>query len=97
MITMNVLGRKGRLGNQMFQYAMLIGVGDKHGYRVIIDEDIDSKSHNNFSIRNIFDIKLSHFYHEAGIHTNKKYSHWIAIFDLVGGCLGGRSGSKTNV
>jgi hypothetical protein len=81
MITNNSIGTYGQLGNQMFQYAMLIGVGDKHGYRVIIDEDIDSKSHNNFSIRNIFDIKLSHFYHEAGIHTNKKYVEEQFHFD----------------
>ena len=32
MIGYNHLGRNGRLGNQMFQYASLRGIADKHGY-----------------------------------------------------------------
>ena len=32
MIGYNHLGRNGRLGNQMFQYAALRGIADKHGY-----------------------------------------------------------------
>ena len=32
MIGFNYLGRKGRLGNQMFQYAALRGIAEKHGY-----------------------------------------------------------------
>lgn len=36
MITFNRLGNHGQLGNQMFQYAMLIGVAAKHGYEIRI-------------------------------------------------------------
>jgi hypothetical protein len=32
MIGYNHLGRNGRLGNQMFQYASLRGIAAKHGY-----------------------------------------------------------------
>ena len=32
MISFNYLGNLGRLGNQMFQYAALIGISEKHGY-----------------------------------------------------------------
>lgn len=32
MITFNSLGRFGKLGNQMFQYAALIGLAEKNGY-----------------------------------------------------------------
>jgi len=32
MIGFNYLGRKGRLGNQIFQYAALRGICEKHGY-----------------------------------------------------------------
>ncbi len=32
MIGYNTLGTNGRLGNQMFQYASLRGIADKHGY-----------------------------------------------------------------
>tara|TARA_B100000131_G_scaffold258434_1_gene253712 strand:+ start:641 stop:1489 length:849 start_codon:yes stop_codon:yes gene_type:complete len=32
MIGFNYLGRKGRIGNQIFQYATLRGIAEKHGY-----------------------------------------------------------------
>ena len=36
MITMSRLGRMGRLGNQMFQYAMLLELQERYGYEVAI-------------------------------------------------------------
>jgi hypothetical protein len=38
MIGYNHLGKNGRLGNQMFQYASLRGIADKHGYDFMIPE-----------------------------------------------------------
>ena len=38
MIGFNHLGIVGRLGNQMFQYAALRGIADKHGYEFTIPE-----------------------------------------------------------
>jgi hypothetical protein len=35
-ISFNTLGRFGRLGNQMFQYAFLLGIGSKYGYEISI-------------------------------------------------------------
>jgi len=32
MIGMNALGQNGRLGNQMFQYAALVGIAKNLGY-----------------------------------------------------------------
>ena len=34
MITFSKIGQLGQLGNQMFQYAMLLGVAAKHGYDI---------------------------------------------------------------
>jgi hypothetical protein len=36
MITFNKLGNLGRLGNQMFQYASLLGISKQHGYEYAI-------------------------------------------------------------
>ena len=36
MISYNLLGSNGRLGNQMFQYATLLGIAEKHGYEFYI-------------------------------------------------------------
>ena len=38
MIGYNTLGTNGRLGNQMFQYASLRGIADKHGYDFCIPQ-----------------------------------------------------------
>ena len=38
MISMNSIGKHGRLGNQMFQYASLKGIADNRGFECIIPE-----------------------------------------------------------
>ena len=38
MIGLNYLGRMGQLGNQMFQYASLMGIAAKHGYDYTIPD-----------------------------------------------------------
>jgi hypothetical protein len=43
MITFNKIGYMGRLGNQMFQYATLLGVANKTGYSVGIPLKLNSK------------------------------------------------------
>ena len=37
-IGMNNLGRNGRIGNQMFQYAALVGIAKNRGYDFVIPE-----------------------------------------------------------
>lgn len=39
MITASWLGYLGQLGNQMYQYASLLGIADKHGYEVVLPGD----------------------------------------------------------
>lgn len=39
MITAHKLGYYGQLGNQIFQYAMLIGVSEKTGYKIILPDN----------------------------------------------------------
>src|SRR5215470_3223270 len=49
MISFNLLGRHGRLGNQMFQYAALLGIAQRKGYQFCIPPqtttDDDPQSH----------------------------------------------------
>ena len=40
-IGMNNLGKNGRLGNQMFQYAALVGIAKQSGYDFVIPSDCD--------------------------------------------------------
>lgn len=40
-IGMNNLGKNGRLGNQMFQYASLVGIAKQCGYDFRIPHDCD--------------------------------------------------------
>lgn len=64
MITFNKLGNLGRLGNQMFQYASLRGIADKHGYdyaippkRLFGQEDDNVKNDIECTIHDIFNIE----------------------------------------
>ena len=38
MITNNLFNKGGRLGNQMFQYAALLGLKYKKGYDIVLEE-----------------------------------------------------------
>ena len=60
MITFNEIGRYGRLGNQLFQLAILKVVSLKTGYDIILPEDINERNHhgqncllNNFKFETI--------------------------------------------
>ena len=44
MIGMNILGRNGRLGNQMFQYAALVGISKNMGYNYCIPDHSNAVS-----------------------------------------------------
>ena len=68
MITNSTLGFSGRLGNQMFQYAMLVGIKYKHGSEIILDEDISKKSIYGFcELTEYFTLKECHFYNKRDI------------------------------
>jgi hypothetical protein len=60
MIGFNHLGIIGRLGNQMFQYAALRGIADKHGYEFSIPESNflnEWTDHQLFEIFNLDNLK----------------------------------------
>lgn len=67
MITFSKFGNYGRLGNQMFQYALLVGIHAKTGYSVIFDESSNLEFFRNFKIT------IPHFYNIVDIHTSNKY------------------------
>lgn len=79
MITYLLLGHHGRLGNQMFQYAMLLGVSKKNNYLMAIPQqnhslkecfNITCKSYNfSESLEKI--IKNMNFYREKYFHFNE--------------------------
>ena len=55
MIGYNRLGINGRFGNQLFQYASLRGIADRHGYDWCIPED--SYRTANYGIHHPFKLK----------------------------------------
>lgn len=60
MIGFNHLGIIGRLGNQMFQYATLRGIADKHGYEFTIPESNfqdEWTDHQLFEVFNLPNLK----------------------------------------
>lgn len=76
MITYSYLGKNGRLGNQMFQYALLLGVQAKLEYSIVLDENIGS-----IQLTQCFDIKDCHFFNERDIHTPNQFEEKQFHFD----------------
>ena len=56
MIGFNHLGIIGRLGNQMFQYAALRGIANKHGYDFTIPESDFNDEWNDHQLFEVFDL-----------------------------------------
>lgn len=53
LITYDYLARHGQLGNQMFQYALLLGVKYKTGAKIIFSQEVKERSY----LFNFFDLK----------------------------------------
>ena len=66
MIGFNGLGKHGRLGNQMFQYAALKGIAAKHNY----DWCIPPSEFNNADYDHQL-LKIFNLYSLQNIHTSK--------------------------
>ena len=88
MIGYNHLGRNGRLGNQMFQYAALRGIAAHHGYdwcippSDFIDEHKDHQLLEAFKLPKLKNIELfGATYLEENSFT---FSSKIFIFFLLG-------------
>jgi hypothetical protein len=76
MITYSYLGKNGRLGNQMFQYALLLGVQAKLGHNIVLNENIGA-----IQLLQCFDIKGCHFFNERDIFAPNKFEEHQFHFD----------------
>lgn len=56
MIGFNELGAKGWLGNQMFQYASLVGIAENRGFQYTVPPNDDSRIHD-YNLFNFFEMK----------------------------------------
>jgi hypothetical protein len=77
VITYDFLGKYGQLGNQMFQYALLVGVKHKTNSEIIIDNEVRNTSYlfdffdfkectiGNFKTENMFEESTYHYSPEA--------------------------------
>lgn len=79
-VTYDLLGRCGQLGNQMFQYSLLLGIKYKNGYDIIIDPETKNKSYL-FNFFNLSECVINPFiakneYRENDFHFNNN------IFDV---------------
>jgi len=79
MISYNHLGCNGRIGNQMFQYAALLGIAEKHGYQFCIpssnfnDPSCDHQLFEVFELKNLKKENIKKLYNvnqikESGFH-----------------------------
>ena len=81
MIGFNHIGRHGRLGNQMFQYAALRGIANKHGYEFTIpdctfkDEWHDHQLFEAFTLPNLKSKTFipGTYYQEKQFHYDQEY------------------------
>ena len=81
-ISFNTLGEFGRLGNQMFQYAFLLGLHSKYGYDIAIPPSnfknawrqhqlFEAFSLNSLKKENIIRIDREHFVRERKFHFDE--------------------------
>jgi Glycosyl transferase family 11 len=79
MISFNLLGQRGRLGNQMFQYAALKGIADKHGYEFTIPNSNGANEWTDHLLFNAFE--LSSLKNVGSINTNLQLKENSFSFD----------------
>jgi hypothetical protein len=76
MITFNRLGSYGRLGNQLFQYAILKSVSIKTGYEIVLPKDIYKRSwHGQKCPLDNFILKSAILDNQIPNHNFKEPSH----------------------
>jgi len=87
MIGFNALGQLGRLGNQMFQFASLRGVANKHGYQYCIppsqnkDEWKDHQLFLPFKMENTSQLNIQYIDIDRPIITESSFSFDENIFN----------------
>ena len=81
MITFAGLGRHGQLGNQMFQYALLLGIKYKKKVPIIIDPQTKENSYL-FTFFDLKEYKLGEFNPEA-TYLEKQHSFNPDVFNVT--------------
>jgi hypothetical protein len=79
MIGMNSLGSRGRLGNQMFQYASLVGISKNMGYEHCIPDHSHVPWFHRYDVNN----NITTFYHQ--LQHLFELNHLNGRFGLVDG------------
>jgi hypothetical protein len=77
MITNNLFNKGGRLGNQMFQYATLLGVKYKKGYDIVLEEEFVKSS----MLYELFDLNECILDNENNIKYDQTYIENCHCFD----------------
>ncbi len=77
MITNNLIGKGGRLGNQMFQYATLLGLKYKKNYNIVLEEETIKTS----MLYEVFNLQDCLFDSETNIKYNSTYLENCHCFD----------------
>jgi len=79
-ITFAGLGRHGQLGNQMFQYALLVGVKHKIGTPILIDPETKSNSYL-FNFFNLKEYKLKKFNPQT-LYIERHFEYDQEVFSI---------------
>ena len=82
MIGYNTLGTNGRLGNQMFQYASLRGIADKHGYDFCIPPE-DHPTYADYALFLAFEMEGIKTGLISGIQYQKLGMSLMKIFSIL--------------
>jgi|LauGreDrversion4_2_1035121.scaffolds.fasta_scaffold01389_12 hypothetical protein len=77
MVTNNLLARGGRLGNQMFQYAALVGIKYKNQSNIALTKKQESDS----ALSKIFDLRECFFLDEEYLAWDTTYHEKVFNFD----------------
>ncbi|MFZ4796009.1 MAG: alpha-1,2-fucosyltransferase [Bacteroidia bacterium] len=83
-ISFNKLGNYGRLGNQMFQYAMLRSVGLKNNYDIVIPRGNYDLLNFNIHKKFVNNINQKNYYEEKYFHYNESIFNSDDSTDFVG-------------
>jgi hypothetical protein len=74
MLSFNSLGRSGRLGNQMFQYAALRGIASKHGYSYSIPYSVFLNPWTDHQLNTCFRLNKNIIYGTQNVQTISELS-----------------------
>lgn len=80
MLTFSLLGKIGQLGNQMFQYSVLLGVKYKTGYDIVISPETKRSSYL-FDFFDLKECKIEEFEFD-NIYNEKHYHYDEDVFNV---------------